>query len=597
MAKAYSYIRFSSKKQIESDSFRRQTELSKKYCQDHGIELDINLNLYDLGLSAFHGRHISKGALGGFLQLVEDGKIERDSILLIENIDRLSRLNPMEALRIFDKIVHAGIKIVTLQSGMEYTEESINENQGQLYVIVGEIQRANQESKRKSFLVGNAWKKKRENAVNRKIIMTSKCPYWLSVSEDKKHFLPNEHAIQTIERIFQMKLEGIGSNRIEKILNEDPIAWKPPKSKRNKTGGWNKSYINKILYNEEVLGRYQPYEVVDKKRTKVGDPIEGYYPKIISDDLFFAVHNMLEEKNKISGNTGGRTGKMNNVFTNLVKCGFCGYPMHFIDKGKSPKGGQYLHCSYSRSRKKLLNGEVCNAKPIRYDELEKLIFDNLEELNINNLLPDEENNEKHLKSLNILLGSIEGKIKENTKRMRNLSLEISDEDNDVVRRMLKDQLNKFGKEDEKLLKEKIDLNKRIKNATNQKKQLIENIDQAKEIYQLLNSTKNEQESINLRLKLHNEIFKLIEWIKVYPIQPKHERISRLTKMYNELKQKGNLNLAEKGRLNVLKQSITREDEESDYYVAPLWDSKFLDKVRVKFRTGNLRLLCLRYHEE
>ena len=152
MTIAYSYIRFSTKEQIKGDSFRRQTEDCEIYLKAHPeLTLDTDLNMFDAGISAYKGKHISHGALGNFLKLVEAGKLVKGSVLLIENIDRLSRLKPTEALRIFDNIIHAGIKIVTLQSGTEYTEESINKIPGQLYTIVGEIQRARQEVERKGF--------------------------------------------------------------------------------------------------------------------------------------------------------------------------------------------------------------------------------------------------------------------------------------------------------------------------------------------------------------------------------------------------------------------------------------------------------------
>ena len=40
MIKAYSYIRFSSTRQMRGDSLRRQTELSEQYAKEHNLELD-----------------------------------------------------------------------------------------------------------------------------------------------------------------------------------------------------------------------------------------------------------------------------------------------------------------------------------------------------------------------------------------------------------------------------------------------------------------------------------------------------------------------------------------------------------------------------
>jgi hypothetical protein len=62
--KAYSYIRFSTPEQQHGDSFRRQTELSQKYAEAHGLTLDENLTYRDLGVSAFDKSNITSGQLG-----------------------------------------------------------------------------------------------------------------------------------------------------------------------------------------------------------------------------------------------------------------------------------------------------------------------------------------------------------------------------------------------------------------------------------------------------------------------------------------------------------------------------------------------------
>ena len=75
--KAYSYVRFSTPEQENGDSLRRQLELSKKFAKTHGLDLDDSLRLTDRGLSAFNGLHRTKGTLGQFLKLVEQGEIPK----------------------------------------------------------------------------------------------------------------------------------------------------------------------------------------------------------------------------------------------------------------------------------------------------------------------------------------------------------------------------------------------------------------------------------------------------------------------------------------------------------------------------------------
>src|ERR1700690_1772088 len=129
MPKAYSYIRFSSTKQQRGDSLKRQTDLRDQYLLQHpDLELDTSLGLEDLGVSAYDKSNITKGALGAFLGHVEEGKIPRGSFLLVESLDRLSRIQPIDALPIFLGVINAGITIVTLFDNQVHSRESITAN-------------------------------------------------------------------------------------------------------------------------------------------------------------------------------------------------------------------------------------------------------------------------------------------------------------------------------------------------------------------------------------------------------------------------------------------------------------------------------------
>lgn len=80
-----------------------------------GLVLDTERNMRDAGVSGYSGKNITDGALGAFIKAIEAGDIAPGSFLLIEDIDRLSRLPVMEALGVFQRIIGAGITIVTLR--------------------------------------------------------------------------------------------------------------------------------------------------------------------------------------------------------------------------------------------------------------------------------------------------------------------------------------------------------------------------------------------------------------------------------------------------------------------------------------------------
>src|SRR5262252_8134776 len=99
MRTAYSYKRYSSEPQGDGDSFRRQTAAAEAWCKRHpDVRLDRHKQMEDRGLSAHDGTHIRSGALGQFLAEVAAGRIAEGSILIVENLDRLSRENPWDAI-------------------------------------------------------------------------------------------------------------------------------------------------------------------------------------------------------------------------------------------------------------------------------------------------------------------------------------------------------------------------------------------------------------------------------------------------------------------------------------------------------------------
>ena len=102
--------------------------------------------MQDLGLSAYDGTNVEKGALGAFLQAIKDGAIPRDSYLLIESLDRLSREDPQDAQELFRKIIKAGITIVTLADKMEYSSKTLRKDPFKLLMSILIMIRAHEES-------------------------------------------------------------------------------------------------------------------------------------------------------------------------------------------------------------------------------------------------------------------------------------------------------------------------------------------------------------------------------------------------------------------------------------------------------------------
>ena len=161
--KAYSYTRMSTDKQKAiGESDRRQIELSEQYCKQNNLELVTDYREI-AGVSAFKGLNAASGMLRAFINAVKEKQIEEGSFLLIENIDRLSRQPVLTSIELVQEIIRLNISIVTITDGQIYNTETLNENNGVMFILVGGMQRANSESKTKSLRLKAVWQNKVAN--------------------------------------------------------------------------------------------------------------------------------------------------------------------------------------------------------------------------------------------------------------------------------------------------------------------------------------------------------------------------------------------------------------------------------------------------
>ncbi len=406
---AYSYIRFSSPEQAKGDSFRRQTEQARLYCERNNLEL-ADFTLKDLGLSAYHGNHVKDGALGDFIDAVKSGQIPHGSYLLVESMDRLSREKISIAQARFLSLLELGINVVVLKGERVYTAESANDL-GQIIYSLIEMSVAHEESEKKSMRLSAAQANKRKQARENKTPTGYRPPDWIAkVTEGRQlryELIPER--VEVVKRIYYLNNSGMGAIAIARQLNQEQLpAWG-----RSKTG-WQTSYIKKILKTRTVLGEYHPHKSENGKRVPDGDPIPDFYPPIIDPQTFTIAQLIMRDRDKRSSGCY-RKNRVNNLFTGLVRCKHCGNTMHFVDKGKPPKGGQYLLCSLAKTGAVNKDGISCKRASIRYQAVEDAILTVAATLNLRLTKPVNEQEIAHLREqLSITsaeLESIKGQIK------------------------------------------------------------------------------------------------------------------------------------------------------------------------------------------
>lgn len=479
----------------------RQLQLSRTYAEEHGLVLDDKHSYQDLGKSAFTSEHVKEGEFGVFLEFVKQGRVPKGSVLLVESLDRLSRESVLTAFKQFQEILDAGIKIVTLSDKMEYTKEGFEANIGNIFISLGIMARANEESLRKSERICAAWRLKRKNLHN--IKLTANCPGWLELTPDKKDFILKEDRVEIVKQIFELSLSGLGVKAISTILNKQKI--EPFRSKI----GWYQTTVRKILSNSAVIGEFQPHVFGSKHSKPVpdGELIKDYFPPIIDTDTFYAVQAKL----KNGAHRPGRTAKVENLFSGYTRCGYCGSRMDVVARHNVGGEVRYLVCDSAR------RGVKCSYISMKCNEIEKAFFEYCREIDIRYVLRAEQQaDQNRLNELRKSLTARNGKLMKVQKQIDMLNVFLDD----ITERA---ELEHYHEQIKKKLEEKTNLSEEIEklskgiciaeydnNNIDVRVQNLLTLDKAQ------NKSVKEDDKIMFRIRLRDELRQIISQILVYP---------------------------------------------------------------------------------
>ena len=269
--------------------------------------------------------------LGLFLKACQAGRIKKGSLLLVENLDRLSRNEAMKAINLIQQIVEAGVTIVTRIPERVINAETVNDF-GLLMEIVVTAFRAHEESKTKGFRVAQRWDEKRRllatNPHSAK--MTGKGPSWLKLDEDGKTWKKIPERVAIVKQIFQGAAQGLGAWQIVQRLNKDEV---PPINPK----GWQISSLLFLLRSRSVLGEFQAHKGYGSRKDRIpqGEPIPDYYPRIIDDNLFYRVQAGLKRRTRV--HRGKPYATVPNLFTGLVHDARDGSLCHITQNGNGQR--------------------------------------------------------------------------------------------------------------------------------------------------------------------------------------------------------------------------------------------------------------------
>lgn len=345
--RAISYARWSSGKQASGDSLDRQTKNAKEFCAIHGIALDSEL--VDDGVSAFKGANL-EASLGKFVGDVRSGKIPNEVVLIVENIDRITRVKPTRAIRYFLDLLDTGLTLVTLTDQRVHTSEGYDDNFSNLMMSLMAMQAAHEYSAKLSYRVGEAWSRKAEKAraavaSGGPRIKVAKVPFWIDRETNELNARAEDALL-----LFELAKEGHGQQSITQMLNTRGIP-----SPSGKT--WAQAVVGEVLRSPAAYGC-----LVLK-----GEEVPGYFPALISEAEWLATRQRTKARRH-----SRQVGRTSNLFSRMVHCGHCGSPMVLTSSKKGGAVWGYFTCTG-----KTFKRTECTAPNWRYDQFEQVMIDRI----------------------------------------------------------------------------------------------------------------------------------------------------------------------------------------------------------------------------
>lgn len=367
MGRYFLYHRVSKKIQsIEGQGVERQVEATQQWIDIHN-ELRVKegkepytfgRRYEDKGKSGYTQENIRKGQLGKLFADIEKGIIVPGDIIVFELIDRFSRAEPNVVRSHFENIMKAEIKVAVTKWNTVF-ETNMSGPGGLSARIMLEVglHLANEESRVKSerILATN------KILADQGIKTTAKTPIWLNRTKDRKGFEVVEENANVIRRIFELRKNGFGAKRIINELGPLKLA----RYTYNEEGELVASSYNRPL-SESSVNLYLRDQTVIGYRDGV-----QYCEPIVEEKLFYACQQ------KIRKSKGGKVTKIKNVLSGLGYCEKCGKKMVFAGENISARGKIR---SYIKCNNKAKTGG-CDAKSIRYEPLERCVYNLLHTLN------------------------------------------------------------------------------------------------------------------------------------------------------------------------------------------------------------------------
>lgn len=260
---------------------------------------------------------------GAFKYMLECAYRKEFDAILVKNVQRWAR-NVEDGTGIIKKLKVIGIKVIFEDGWLDSSNPANEATINILFVM------AQEESRSKSTAVQFGIRKAQEAGK-----FTSAYPY--GYKSENGFLVPIPEQIEVVRKIFDLYLEGWGSTRITKYLNNQNI----PTQKGRK---WSTPQIYYVLANQIYVGKQITHTVVNTdinidrfehkgKIYKSRKPIdeenwivtEREDLRAVTDEIFDKVQKQTIIRKELFGNNSRQSNA--HIFSNLLYCRNCGIAM------------------------------------------------------------------------------------------------------------------------------------------------------------------------------------------------------------------------------------------------------------------------------
>jgi site-specific DNA recombinase len=364
----------SSEKQREEHTIASQTVALIEFAKTHELQVPKEWVFEDEGYS---GATLERPGLERVRDLAAEGQIQ---VVLAYAPDRLSRKYAYQILLI-EELARHGVETLFVKAPQGATAE--DQLLVQFQGMIAEYERAQ--------ILERSRRGKRHRARSGEVSVMSGAPYgyrYVRKSDDAPAaYAVNDAEAGIVRRIYEMyTIQGLSLGAIARRLNDEAIPT------RKRCARWERSVVWAVLHNSAYRGvayfgktRLVPRTRITRplrlrggmsKRNSAGHErareewIEISVPALVTQDSFARAQELLQE-NKIRARRRTITPS---IVQGLVSCQRCGYAFSRTSTITSARKLHYYKCIGSDGWRKL-GGPVCdNARYVRQDLLDQIVW-------------------------------------------------------------------------------------------------------------------------------------------------------------------------------------------------------------------------------